>query len=160
MVRRHVVPPDPQPLLLGLALGDAQLLGEVAVSHAPVDHTGEAYLHQLDAHVAHGVEHAAKERAALVHAVQLHFDFAVQQPRLDEETRLSGERRRILVAILAAPDGGALDAGEHHGDLVEAWEQHHAQHRTRGDLLDDGVLRLALELLQQHAGVEGAGPVH
>jgi hypothetical protein len=106
------------------------------------------------------VEHAAKECAALVHALQLHLDVAVQQPRLDEETRLPCERRRILVAILAAPDGRALDAGEHHGDLVEAWQKHHAQHRTRGDLLDDGVLRLALELLQQHARVEGAGPVH
>mmetsp|Transcript_15270 Transcript_15270/g.30894 ORF Transcript_15270/g.30894 Transcript_15270/m.30894 type:complete len:203 (-) Transcript_15270:34-642(-) len=43
---------------------------------------------------------------------------------------------------------------------MKAWEQHNAEHRPRGDLLDDGVLRFALDLLQQSVGVESAGPIH
>mmetsp|Transcript_59665 Transcript_59665/g.157262 ORF Transcript_59665/g.157262 Transcript_59665/m.157262 type:complete len:427 (-) Transcript_59665:31-1311(-) len=160
VVGRHIVLPQPQPLVLGHALGRAELRRAVGRLRAPVDDAREAHLDELNAHVALRVEHRAQQRAVLVDALKLHAHVAVEEPHLDKVARLARKRLRVLRAVLGAFEAAARDAREHQRDLLEARQQHQPQRRAARHLLDDRVLWRALELLVQRRVVIRAAPLH
>ena len=126
---------------------------------APVDDLGEADLDELDADVALRVVHRAQKGAILVDALEHDLNVAVEQPRLDEVARLTRERRRLLRAVLCAAEPAALDTRKHQRHLVERLQEQHADRRAVGHLLDDGILRGALDLLQEAGRVKRPGPL-
>mmetsp|Transcript_1352 Transcript_1352/g.3268 ORF Transcript_1352/g.3268 Transcript_1352/m.3268 type:complete len:426 (+) Transcript_1352:1492-2769(+) len=147
---RHVVLPDPEPALLGEALGLVEQLSILGELGAPVDNLAEANLQELLGDVPRRVLQRAVEVVVLVHPLQQHLDVAVEEAGLDEVLRLVRKRlREVLAALLL----GALEARARHAREEDRHplepRQHVPAHRPAvAELLDDEGLGLALESLK------------
>lgn len=123
--------------------------------HAPVDALCKTFAQESFSDVSLGVENRADE-IGVVDRLEDDLDVALQQSRLDEETRLLRERHddgRVWFAVRVETEARTTNAADHQRDVLEAWQQECAHGGAVTDMLDDRLDWLASLKVDEVAGI-------